>query len=406
MPLRGNRVALLLALGAGVAIVAVAAPYFSGAGSQSPIVAAAPTAKTLPQKTAGWPKAPVMSAASASAPSHPELAAVSKQFSDLHAIIDDNCLGCHDEATHSGDLVLEKYQDSYSIRKDRRQWARVLAMVGGSAMPPEGAPPLDKKERENFVADAKTILEYTDPAHPDPGHVTMRRLNRTEYDNTVYDLFKINFYPSAEFPPDDVGGGYDNNGDTLTISPLLMERYIAASESIIKDALGGNWPTFAKVEQFQPPAGGAFFRQTSAGRTNIRHIPPGMKITFQGNIRQEDDYIYQVFAYNHPGSDADGKPLDVPQMNVEVDDKLVKTFEVNVVGYEGSIFYKAPIHLAAGAHRFAISWPLKEGQTAPKFNFDPTGKSEPPGLHVRWAEVEGPRQKAPMEDTLLAHKDG
>jgi hypothetical protein len=185
-----------------------------------------------------------------------------------------------------------------------------------------------------------------------------------------------------------------------------MERYIAASESIIKDALGGNWPTFAKVEQFQPPAGGAFFRQTSAGRTNIRHIPPGMKITFQGNIRQEDDYIYQVFAYNHPGSDADGKPLDVPQMNVEVDDKLVKTFEVNVVGYEGSIFYKAPIHLAAGAHRFAISWPLKEGQTAPKFNFDPTGKSEPPGLHVRWAEVEGPRQKAPMEDTLLAHKDG
>ena len=68
--------------------------------------------------------------------------------------------------------------------------------------------------------------------NPDPGRVTLRRLNREEYNNTIRDLVGIDFRPADDFPSDDVGYGFDNIGDVLTLPPLLMEKYLAAAEAI------------------------------------------------------------------------------------------------------------------------------------------------------------------------------
>ena len=72
---------------------------------------------------------------------------------------------------------------------------------------------------------------------PNSGRVTLRRLNREEYNNSVRDLFGVDFRPADDFPSDDVGYGFDNIGDVLSISPLLMEKYLDAAETISEQAI-------------------------------------------------------------------------------------------------------------------------------------------------------------------------
>ena len=62
---------------------------------------------------------------------------------------------------------------------------------------------------------------------PDPGRVTARRLNRAEYTNTIRDLLAVDFRADKNFPTDDSGEGFDNIGDILTVSPVLMEKYLS-----------------------------------------------------------------------------------------------------------------------------------------------------------------------------------
>ena len=71
----------------------------------------------------------------------------------------------------------------------------------------------------------------------DPGRVRIRRLNRTEFNNTIRDLVGIDFRAADDFPSDDVGYGFDNYGDMLSMPPILMEKYLAAAESISEEAI-------------------------------------------------------------------------------------------------------------------------------------------------------------------------
>src|SRR5206468_1863035 len=76
-----------------------------------------------------------------------------------------------------------------------------------------------------------------DPKNPDPGRVTVRRLNRIEYRNTIRDLIGVNYDTDVEFPPDDTGHGFDNIGDVLSLSPLLLEKYITAARAIVSQSV-------------------------------------------------------------------------------------------------------------------------------------------------------------------------
>ena len=74
----------------------------------------------------------------------------------------------------------------------------------------------------------------TTPA--DPGRVTLRRLNRVEYNNTIRDLLGVDIQPADDFPADDIGYGFDNIGDVLAVSPLLFEKYLTAAERVVDKA--------------------------------------------------------------------------------------------------------------------------------------------------------------------------
>ena len=84
-----------------------------------------------------------------------------------------------------------------------------------------------------------------------PGRVTVRRLNRTEYDNTIRDLLGVDFKPSEDFPLDEVGYGFDNIGDVLSLSPILLEKYLNAAESVVTNAILSELPAWPPSSRFQ-----------------------------------------------------------------------------------------------------------------------------------------------------------
>ena len=163
-------------------------------------------------------------------------------------LIEKNCIGCHSDALRIANLNLERYRDSGLAVTETGVWDRVLEKVSTGRMPPAGRPALSK-------ADVAAIRSWTGslPGHAaevpdgDPGRVTARRLNRVEYNNTVRDLLGVGGNPAEKFPVDDAGYGFDNNGDVLTLSPLLMEKYMAAARRIAQTAVFGE-PYPAKLE--------------------------------------------------------------------------------------------------------------------------------------------------------------
>jgi Protein of unknown function (DUF1587) len=122
--------------------------------------------------------------------------------------------------------------------KNRKVWDNVVKNIISGEMPPKNKPRPTVKESENFISLIQSIFNFNDRnAKPNPGYVTVRRLNRVEYKNTVCDLIGIDFDPTDNFPSDDIGHGFHNIGDVLTLSPVLMERYLSAAETIMTRAI-------------------------------------------------------------------------------------------------------------------------------------------------------------------------
>ena len=144
------------------------------------------------------------------------------------------CFSCHAGDAPAAALALNAFSDDLSLIENRDVWDRVLDMVTTGYMPPsesEHQPTMEASDA--FVAHIEAIFEHADrTAKPDPGRITIRRLNKVEYKNTVRDMLGVDFDPTENFPADDVGHGFDNIGDVLTMSPLLMERYLEAAEAI------------------------------------------------------------------------------------------------------------------------------------------------------------------------------
>ncbi|HXG11208.1 MAG TPA: DUF1592 domain-containing protein [Gemmataceae bacterium] len=158
-------------------------------------------------------------------------------FKDIAPLLTKYCTKCHGGEKPRADLSLEKYQDDDQVMQDRKVWEKVLKHVRAREMPPQGRPQPTPAEIDLLTGYVATQLARVDcTKERDPGRVTLRRLNRAEYNNTIRDLIGIDFQPAEDFPADDVGYGFDNIGDVLTLPPLLLEKYLAAAETIIEKA--------------------------------------------------------------------------------------------------------------------------------------------------------------------------
>jgi mono/diheme cytochrome c family protein len=151
------------------------------------------------------------------------------------------CFKCHGpQLKPKGELNMTKYGSEAAIRENRKVWKEVLNKIHTHEMPPpeETKEQPTAEERETITRWLEGVLNKVDPNAPKTaGRVTFRRLNRHEYQNTVRDLLAVDFNPVGDFPMDDVGYGFDNIGDVLSLPPLLMEKYVAAAKKIAEQAI-------------------------------------------------------------------------------------------------------------------------------------------------------------------------
>ena len=148
------------------------------------------------------------------------------------------CGDCHSDESAEAGLSFDKFKTARMVLVGRETWLTVLGKLRVKAMPPEGAEQPSDEERTNLMQWINGAINDIDcVTDAEPGHVTLRRLNRVEYRNTIRDLLGIDYEPAADFPADDIGYGFDNIGDVLSLSPILMERYLDAAEEIVTQAI-------------------------------------------------------------------------------------------------------------------------------------------------------------------------
>jgi hypothetical protein len=242
------------------------------------------------------------------------------------------------------EIGFHDYAEVAKVTADEKTWTRVVQMLKTGAMPPEDATQPTAADRKRAVADLERILFNVDcNAPPDPGRVTIRRLNRAEYNNTVRDLVGVAFRPADDFPSDDVGSGFDNIGDVLTLPPLLMEKYLTAAERIAEQSIVTDARQFIKSQRKDRRllrAEGSV-RYDNERRRWILESEAG-SVGAEFTIPRDGQYIVRVFARATRAGD------EPAQLELRVGDQRLKVFDVNAVSMGGT--YQITSRIAGGRH--------------------------------------------------------
>jgi hypothetical protein len=175
-----------------------------------------------------------------------------------------HCYACHNDERQTGDLSLETFKTAASLSKNRLTMRLVLEKLNAGTMPPAKMPrpkPEDVSVITEWLSHQLAMappkrdvpVAAAKPAEMNSGRVTARRLNRVEYDNTVRDLLGVDLHASDDFPQDDSGYGFDNIGDVLSLSPVLMEKYLNAAEKISRTAIFGVEPLKPTLVRLRAP---------------------------------------------------------------------------------------------------------------------------------------------------------
>jgi mono/diheme cytochrome c family protein len=263
--------------------------------------------------------------------------------SATQVLFEQTCSQCHNAADPDGGLDVGQYGSIESLTTRRAGWESILGKLRSGEMPPAG---VARRQDliDGLVRYLDVELERVDQnAKPDPGRVTLRRLNRTEYSNTIRDLLAVEFRADESFPTDDSGDGFDNIGDVLTVSPVLMEKYLAAAERIAERALGST--VLPKPVQVEHRIETETLRRVDPSSVEARH-----------HIDYDADYDLVI---GLPGQRPDGsKPV---KLGVWVDGALVHQQEVATTA--SKLVYNKPyseervrIYLPEGGHTLRLGF--------------------------------------------------
>ena len=250
-----------------------------------------------------------------------ELQAAGQAPPPSRALLDEYCVTCHSDRLRTGGLTLEQL-DVDDARANAEVLEKVIRKLRDGLMPPESRPRPDAAALDRFVTTLETSLDAA--AGPNPGWVSSRRLNRTEYVNAVYDLLALEIDGSELLPSDMAGSGFDNNADALAITPALMARYMSAAMRISRTALASpeNRPTghvyTVPARTRQDARMGENTPFATHGGLAVRHAFP-----------LDGEYVFKLLLKRGSGSGPIlGIEEDEYQIELRVDHALVKRFTV------------------------------------------------------------------------------
>lgn len=238
--------------------------------------------------------------------------------SEIQPLVETYCYDCHGDGVKKGELDLDRYPGFREMQQHREVWKRVRDHLKNHLMPPSDEDQPSDDERRKILTWIDDAVFPVDPAHPDPGRVTLRRLNRIEYQNTLRDLLGVEVKVMDLIPPDDAGYGFDNIGDVLTLSPAHLERYLeAARVSLDRAVKPGPMPPPETVIPGERLEGGGSRSEDGyllfkSGEASTSFKPP-----------RPGPYRITLTASGTLGGD------EGPQMELRVDGKTLTAWTVN-----------------------------------------------------------------------------
>ena len=272
------------------------------------------------------------------------------------------CTGCHNERAKTAGIVLENV-DPDRPGENAKVLEKVLRKVRSGEMPPRGLPRPDPAATGAFTASLQTALDQAAVNYPNPGRPAIHRLNRVEYSNAIRDLLAIDINPGSSLPPDDSGYGFDNIADVLSVSPILLERYIALARKISRLAVGD--PTILpSVEEYAVPVG-----LSQADRVSDE-LPLGSRggIAIHHDFPLDAEYTFRikVRGFNNRARDL------VHRLDLRLDGVRLKEFEIrgkSGVADEESPTFEARAPVKAGVRlvgvNFLSEFAVQEGVLPP-----------------------------------------
>ncbi len=280
-------------------------------------------------------------------------------------ILQQFCLDCHDAETREGELDLSSFETLGAIERSDGPMQRVLEMVRFGAMPPEDADqPSDEQRKQLVDALDRAIYAVSCDLRPRPGKVTARRLNRAEYNHSIRDLFGMDLRPADAFPSDEVGAGFDNNGDVLSLSPLLVEKYLDAAESVATQVLIDP-AALPRLDDERPSDQLLVHGETKTGRFNGRFLARDAFVWADFKVRYKGEYRVRVRAGN--------SDRNTPETRVAVYDQDGVLRGLGAMSYYGgsgrSQRFDFRLTLEPGSYRFYVE-PIEPGDDDDSSKFE------------------------------------
>lgn len=266
---------------------------------------------------------------------------------DVIPLLRKYCFDCHADGVKKGGVEFDKFKSHADLLADRKLWDQTLVNIRNREMPPP-----DKKKQpsldERAVMQAWIDFEVfkTDPRNPDPGRVTIRRLNRTEYNNTIRDLVGVHFRPADDFPADDAGYGFDNIGDVLSMPPVLLEKYLTAADKILAQAIVILPVPSVRSTRLDPKALEGPVETYVGATGTMRMFTKGAATMRFSTVKAGEHRLRLHVAERISGQES-------ARMEVRVDGNVVKTVSVNGT-LESPTLVECDVRLNAGSHTLSF----------------------------------------------------
>jgi len=265
--------------------------------------------------------------------------------------IDQYCVACHNDALLTANLSLQGL-DIANLNDNGVLWEKVLRKLRNREMPPAGMPRPDPDTYNALVAYLDSERNRIAEVDPNPGRTTLHRLNRTEYANAIRDLLTLEIDSAEMLPADDIGYGFDNIGDVLTVSPLLLERYLSAAAKISRLAIGDTSLPVA-YETYEVPKGLVQLNRMNEG------MPFGSRggLSVRHHFPVDGEYEFSVRLATGRYDQILGLERD-RQLDLRLDDQRVDLFTIEATQFAGmSVHGEGP---TADSH-LQIRVPVKAG---------------------------------------------
>ena len=156
---------------------------------------------------------------------------------ELMVLLQESCMHCHGSELAEGGFRVDLISTDVRQLSSYDRWRQVLQRIESGEMPPASEPQLAPSRKQTLSKHIRASLAKADEWHRAGGRTTLRRLNRTEYQNTVRQLFSSQVEVSQMLPEDPVSHGFDTIGSALSLSAVQMERYLEAADVVLEDAL-------------------------------------------------------------------------------------------------------------------------------------------------------------------------